>query len=64
MSKEFKKGVTVGETESQESMLPMLPESTPQEVVEYDADEEETKALLRANEEDFIQGLIDAADVG
>ncbi len=64
MSKEFKKGVTVGETESQESMLPMLPESTPQEVVEYDADEEETKALLRANEEDFIQGLIDAAEFG
>ncbi len=61
MSKEFKKGITVGETESQESMLP---ESAPQEVVEYDADEEETKALLRANEEDFIQGLIDAAEFG
>lgn len=64
MSKEFKKGVTIGETEPQESMLPMLPENKSQEVVEYDADEEETKALLRANEEDFIQGLIDAAEFG
>ena len=64
MSKEFKKGVTIGETEPQESMLPMLPENKSQEVVDYDADEEETKALLRANEEDFIQGLIDAAEFG
>ena len=33
-----------------------------QEVMEYEADEEETKALIRANEEDFIHGLIAAAD--
>lgn len=33
-----------------------------QEVREYETNEEDTKALIRANEEDFIQGLIDAAE--
>lgn len=60
MSKEFKKGVMIGQT-AQESTLP---ESAVQEIVEYETNEEETKALLRANEEDFIQGLIDAAEFG
>lgn len=32
------------------------------EVNEIETDEEETKAIIRANEEDFIQGLIAAAD--
>lgn len=32
------------------------------EVKEYEVDEEGAKALMRANEEDFIQGLIDAAE--
>ena len=54
MSKEFKKGVMIGQT-AQESAS---------EIVEYETNEEETKALLRANEEDFIQGLIDAAEFG
>lgn len=29
---------------------------------EYETDEEDTKALIRANEEDFIQGLIEASE--
>lgn len=54
MSKEFTKGVTVGEcSEVKESS---------QEVKEYETSEEDTKALIRANEEDFIHGLIEAAD--
>lgn len=32
------------------------------EVKEYETSDEDTKALIRANEEDFIQGLIDAAN--
>lgn len=55
MSKEFVKGVTVGAGNEAEK-------SEPQEVREYETDTEETKALIRANEEDFIQGLIDAAE--
>ncbi|MDE7299538.1 MAG: hypothetical protein K2N94_12030 [Lachnospiraceae bacterium] len=54
MAKEFVKGVTMGETN-------MLEENTQQKVEEYETDAEDTKILLRANEEDFIQGLIDAA---
>lgn len=33
-----------------------------QEVKEYETGEEDTRALIRANEEDFIQGLIEAAE--
>lgn len=55
MSKEFTRGVIVGEGKATE-------ETVHQEVREYETDEEGTKALLRANEEDFIQGLIDAAE--
>lgn len=55
MAKEFRKGVTLGENEVAENRVP-------QEVEEYETDEEDTKTLMRANEEDFIQGLIDAAE--
>lgn len=54
MSKEFVRGVAIGESKAKE-------ENAGQEVREYETDGEDTKALLRANEEDFIQGLIDAA---
>ncbi len=39
-----------------------LGESNPEVVEDYETDEEETRAMIRNNEEDFIQGLIDAAD--
>lgn len=55
MSKEYVKGVTIGQGKADE-------EIGQQEVREYETDEEDTKALIRANEEDFIQGLIDAAE--
>lgn len=55
MSKEFIKGVTTGEGK-------VALETAEQEAREYETDEEGTKALIRANEEDFIQGLIDAAE--
>ncbi len=53
MSKEFVKGVTRRESEPEV-------EST-QHVGEYETDTKDTQALMRANEEDFIQGLIAAA---
>ena len=56
MSKEFKKGVEIGEKGTQEEK-----EST-QEVSEYETNEEESKALIRANEDDFIHGLLSAAE--
>ncbi len=55
MSKEFVKGVMIGGSRAEE-------ECTQPEVREYETDEEDTRALLRANEEDFIQGLIAAAE--
>jgi len=55
MSKEFVKGVTTGEGKT-------ALENTEQEVREYETDAEDTKTLIRAKEEDFIQGLIDAAE--
>lgn len=55
MAKEFTKGVTMGERNAAE-------ESAQQGVREYETSEEDTRTLIRANEEDFIQGLIDAAE--
>ena len=55
MSKEFVKGVTTGEGK-------VATETAEQEVREYETDAEDTKTLIRANEEDFIEGLIDAAE--
>ncbi|MDE6518460.1 MAG: hypothetical protein K2L18_11560 [Acetatifactor sp.] len=55
MSEEYTKGVTIGEGKATEEMAQA-------EVREYETDAEETKTLIRANEEDFIQGLIDAAE--
>lgn len=50
MPKEFTKNATM-ETKADE-----------QEIKEYETNEEETNALIRSNEEDFIQGLIEAAE--
>lgn len=55
MSKEFTKGVTVGENNT-------VTENGQQEVGVYETSEEETNAIIRANEEDFIKGLIEAAE--
>lgn len=56
MSKEFVKGVNI-----ENRYLGEKEDDTP-EVKEYETSEEDTNALIRANEEDFIQGLIDAAN--
>lgn len=49
MSDKFVKGVTMdGDTQ--------------EEVQEYETSVEDTRTLIRVNEEDFIQGLIDAAE--
>lgn len=54
MSKDFVKGVSIVENNAAEE---------PQGAMEtYETSGEDTKALIRANEEDFIQGLIDAAE--
>lgn len=53
MAKEFEKGVTIGTDNTEKT------EVQNEKVVE--TSEEETKEIIRANEEDFIQGLIDAA---
>lgn len=55
MSKEFVKGISVGDAGK------AVENAETQEVKEYEANDEDTKTLIRANEEDFIQGLIDAA---
>lgn len=55
MSKEFTKGVTVEENNT-------ATENNQQAVGVYETTEEETKAIIRANEEDFIKGLIEAAE--
>ena len=52
MSKEFTKGVAMGNAGVSEENA---------EVKEIETNAEDTKALIRANEEDYIQGLIDAA---
>lgn len=57
MSKEFTKGVTIGKNSAEEETG-----NTQQEIEEYETNEEETKAVIRANEEDFIQGLLKAAE--
>lgn len=53
MQEEYKKGVTISRA-AEEDVQP--------EVSEYETDEEDTRALIRANEEDFIQGLIEASE--
>ena len=64
MSKDFRKGnftkgVTMGESDTTNEATQKVEE---QEITEYETNEEGTKILIRANEEDFIQGLIDAAE--
>ncbi len=56
MAKEFVKGVNIEEKSA------MREERDAVEVKEYEASEEETNALIRANEDDLIHGLIDAAN--
>lgn len=53
-NKEFQKGVKFGNTEEKRVEEP--------EIVEEEFSEDETKTQLRMNEEDYIQGLIEAAD--
>lgn len=55
MGKEFEKGITIGADHTEEK-------AAEQKVEVYETDEEDTNALIRANEEDFIQGLIDASE--
>ena len=54
MPKEFKKGVTM-------SGDPVMEEDAAQEIREIETSEEDTKNFILSNEEDFIQGLIDAS---
>ncbi len=56
MAKEFVKGVNIEEKSAMEE------EKDAPEVKEYETNEEDTKVMIRANEEDFIQGLIDATN--
>lgn len=59
MSKDFIKGVTIGEGDAVKETT----QGTEQQMIkEYETSEEDTSALIRANEEDYIQGLIDAAE--
>lgn len=58
MSNEFGKGVSVMDGSEKETEQ----ETEQQEVKEYETNKEDTNALIRANEEDFIQGLINAAN--
>ena len=53
MADELRKGVTIGAGNAEEI-------TAPKETV-VETGEEETKEIIRANEDDFIQGLIDAA---
>lgn len=59
MSEDFTRGVTIGEGSVGKEAMQAAEEP---EVREYETNEEDTKALIRANEEDYIQGLIDAAE--
>lgn len=47
---------------SKEFTKKAVEDTAQQEVTEYETSGEDTKALIRANEEDFIQGLIDASE--
>lgn len=59
MAKDYVKGVNIGE----DNVVKETTDGTEQqEVSEYETNEEDTKALIRANEEDYIQGLIEAAE--
>ena len=60
MSGEFTKGISIGESKGYEKAI--QPEVREPEVREYETDKEDTKTLVRMHEEDFIQGLIDAAE--
>ena len=51
--------MTMGESDTTNEATQKVEE---QEITEYETNEEGTKILIRANEEDFIQGLIDAAE--
>ena len=53
MPKVIKKGVTM-------SGDPVMEEYAAQEIREIETSEEDTKNFILSNEEDFIQGLIDA----
>jgi Phage XkdN-like protein. len=57
MQKGFTKGVTIGENSTETEK-----ENTQQEIGEYETNEEESRALIRANEDDFIHGLLNAAE--
>ena len=59
MSKEFTRSVTIGKDNE---VKKIMQEAEQQEVREYETREEDTRDLIRANEEDFIQGLIEAAE--
>ncbi len=65
MSKDFTRGMTIGEGSAKKGTAQAMGQTQAvggAEVSgEYETDVEDTKALIRANEEDFIQGLIDAA---
>lgn len=61
MPKEFTRGVSV---ECSNTAKEITQETEQTEVREYETNEEDTRVLMRANEEDFIQGLIDAAEFG
>ena len=58
MSKEFKKGAAESVNKAEETAA----YETEAEISEVETSEEEIKNIIRANEEDFIQGLIAAAD--
>jgi hypothetical protein len=58
MSKEFTKGVTIGQAEETAE----VDTTATATVEEREFSEEENKTMIRANEDDFIQGLIAAAD--
>ncbi len=59
MSKEFNRGISIGNNGGDKEAVQAAKQ--PEAIGVYETDEEDTKALILANEEDFIQGLIDAA---
>lgn len=59
MSKEFNRGIRIGQASEERDAVQAAEQ--PEAIGVYETGEEDTKALLLANEEDFIQGLIDAA---
>ncbi len=56
MSKQFIKGVSI------ENESAAIGDTDPSPIEEYETNEEETNTLIRSREEDFIQGLIKAAE--